>query len=989
MAIYLFSREHGFTLLIAEARRQHTRFTSSCTRRQRQTVVRVKQLHCFVRGRQRLRCLAARPSEQHIQVDKTVPKASSAGPQKQGGDAYIARGPALTQMVMGCGTFAHLLSVLRANHPALNAINVTAAVGRYASLKQHTGTDKRLVPEVREFLKRLVRHYAQQLDARAVANILHALATTHWRDPQLVDILLAVSYLNINQAGAQHLAITIWSLARLRCIPGQAWISRFHKSTQKELRRMNNQDLSNIIWSLASIKALPRRHTIEKLLSAIHPKLPSFNAQQISNTLHALAVMQYRPADSWMSGVLVASKAKLSEFKSEELCILVWSLGRLMIPLDEVWSANFMSEARTRLRNLDHQSLATLAIGISLCSLSPPAEWFADFCSCTFTALPQMNRQARVSILVALGRLALLPPSDWLSRYLHETQQGMHTLNGRELSNTLWALARLRVQPSADWMHSFQQCVLAARASLEARHCANIAWAASTLQLQPESGWLSALFAASAVSLPSAQLVDLSILAWAAARLQFRPPTAWLDACLSTATTQFPTAGPQSAANLLYGLACLQVRVSRDWLDGWCAAALREAEIMTPGEVAMSLWALWQMQVLATQGAARRVSAGAESRGTGSNPGYSPGSDLLAGIVTPAWVAQLLTAGGHAPEALTTRDLAVTMWGLGGIRCPPPAGWLAGALASSLRQMDQLGRLGLCAMASGMARVNASPPRKWLLALTAATVPLLHTFGERELGLMAWSLLHMRYVPGRAWLDACRDRLAQLARSDSLGRALCTLDALERLAARGRHRSRDGARQRHKPAAMHAMASSLLLRAAATGQDVASAAFGPDLIAEDGRGLAEGGWYRDQDHAEEPLMVAQHNSQGTCGKEFGNGARFGIGDTNSGVERGIGPRSGLGPSPRSRADTGIGTRIAVVDWESGSRLTGNSNGGASGSSGTGVAGSAGDSNNGVGSSCGDQHSNGKGHAKGSGVSNGCLAGEFVVVNVSLPQRLES
>jgi hypothetical protein len=192
----------------------------------------------------------------------------------------------------------------------------------------------------------------QQLDARAVAMISHALAKVGLQDQQLLSSIVQATALEgglLNQLDAQQLCNLIWSVAvcvdSVNGVSGPYMARDLAFSTSSSTARLGNGKPNTAPGASSSGNAQQQG-----------PAAPTSSSSSLS--LH-----QYELPKAWLSGVERAFGYKVGNASSAGLAMAVWGFCRLGLRPGP-WLRAFFEKSGSQLHNFSSQELAMVAYAL-------------------------------------------------------------------------------------------------------------------------------------------------------------------------------------------------------------------------------------------------------------------------------------------------------------------------------------------------------------------------------------------------------------------------------------------------------------------------------------------------------------------------------------------------------------------------------------------------------------------------------------------------
>ena len=209
-----------------------------------------------------------------------------------------------------------------------NGFHIGAFWSKFKALARGrlSGLGDRLAPVCEQTARML-----PELDARAVANVVHAFAKAElvgagpWESvwaalPEAVRRRLDVY-------NPQELSNTAWAFAKT----GHASSELFNAISAEVVRRrlcdFNEQSLSNMVWAFASAD-----HASRELFNAISAevvcrRLGNFNPQDLSNTAWAFAAAGHASQELFNAISAEVVRRRLGDFSPQALSIMAWAFA--------------------------------------------------------------------------------------------------------------------------------------------------------------------------------------------------------------------------------------------------------------------------------------------------------------------------------------------------------------------------------------------------------------------------------------------------------------------------------------------------------------------------------------------------------------------------------------------------------------------------------------------------------------------------------------
>eukprot|EP00775_Hariotina_reticulata_P011779 gene11779-11924_t len=305
-------------------------------------------------------------------------------------------------------------------------------------------------------------------------------------------------------------------------------------------------------------------------------------------------------------------------------------------------------------------------------------------------------------------------------------------------------------------------------------------WAVSRLGLSElisrhSRRWFMMAFAA---QLAAAAPQEVSNVALAVGSMGWCSSSQWKQALLQAAAAKLDHFKPQELANLMYALPLLGAQPSQAWLSaflaGWQDSCLKCAEAvlgkMNSQGISTLTWALARLQIQPSK----------------------------------QFVSLLLQRSQQHMAAASVTDLAMLVWGLGGLRCVaayhslrllsrgrvadlvnllvgvvrmrvrPDAQWVRAAevefLAAALPVLPRCTTRDFSFVIWGLAMLDVQPPVQWLDAYLVALRRQLPEMCSSDLSTVIWALAKLNHRPGKAWMQRFLDRVAAVT-GDEGGRS--------------------------------------------------------------------------------------------------------------------------------------------------------------------------------------------------------------------------
>jgi hypothetical protein len=193
----------------------------------------------------------------------------------------------------------------------------------------------------------------QELDARAVAMISHALAKVGLQDQQLLSSVVQATGLEgglLNQLDAQQLCNLIWSVAV--CVDSMNGVAGSYMA-------------KDLTVSSSNSKARPgsRKPATAPGTSSSSGSLQQQAPAASTSSSSSLSLHQYELPKAWLSGVERAFGYKVGDASSAGLAMAVWGFCRLGLRPGP-WLRAFFDKSGSQLQNFSSQELAMVAYAL-------------------------------------------------------------------------------------------------------------------------------------------------------------------------------------------------------------------------------------------------------------------------------------------------------------------------------------------------------------------------------------------------------------------------------------------------------------------------------------------------------------------------------------------------------------------------------------------------------------------------------------------------
>ena len=149
--------------------------------------------------------------------------------------------------------------------------------------------------------------------------------------PVLVFNLLRSAYPQLQQFSPQHLANTVYALARLKIDPGATFFDAIVDVMETHLiagRITHPLDISMTIHSFAKLQYTPRPSFMHVLMERCLPILPRFESAQLAATVSAIAMMKVTPPSAFIQALGEQSK-EIDKADCQSLSTLLYGLACL------------------------------------------------------------------------------------------------------------------------------------------------------------------------------------------------------------------------------------------------------------------------------------------------------------------------------------------------------------------------------------------------------------------------------------------------------------------------------------------------------------------------------------------------------------------------------------------------------------------------------------------------------------------------------------
>lgn len=152
----------------------------------------------------------------------------------------------------------------------------------------------------------------------------------------------------------QGLHQLLWAMARLRWVPGSAFMDAFWRASGQSLRYMTPHGTSGLLWAAATLGTPPPDAWSHTCLERLREQLDagSTGSQDVVNALWAIARMRgtgaaptdspLAPGAAWLSSALCAARRTMPSASPQELALLLWACGRLEVRPDQAWMQDWL-----------------------------------------------------------------------------------------------------------------------------------------------------------------------------------------------------------------------------------------------------------------------------------------------------------------------------------------------------------------------------------------------------------------------------------------------------------------------------------------------------------------------------------------------------------------------------------------------------------------------------------------------------------------------
>ncbi|KAF6265486.1 hypothetical protein COO60DRAFT_958686 [Scenedesmus sp. NREL 46B-D3] len=491
------------------------------------------------------------------------------------------------QLHLLCTTQTRMMVQRLRHSTAQSLVPAVAALGRLATLKQHTGSAGSSSSS-----SGVMKPSQQQLEQLAV------------KTSELVGAL------SISQ-----LTVVLWGLAKAGIKPSssksssswlgpvlEAFLAQYHaahelqeKQQQEQVRQDHQQQQQQpLVDPRLQRPGLPGRQQQQRQrwpeLQQVQQQHSLQQQQQVvqqhslatdlSLALYALAVMGSQPDAAWLGRWQAAVLQQLPNANAQDLSQVLWAVSCLGIRPEGPWLQRVLAATQPLLDSAGSQSLSSMVWAVSRLAPQPPQPWLEAFLQAlqddkSLAASPQ----AFSTCLAALAKLNAPPDKAWLSSALEASVTQLPACTPWQLTNIAWACASLNARPSAAWTRGFLKAFarLADAGSLSAAQLASVLWSLAVLgrssealpasqQLQVLVGLQALAAAANGTGLRQLGPAGRSALAWALASLGVTPSKQWLGRYLSAAFEGGLASDQLRCANALFCIASVDFEYLVEWL---------------------------------------------------------------------------------------------------------------------------------------------------------------------------------------------------------------------------------------------------------------------------------------------------------------------------------------------------------------------------------------------------------------------------------------
>lgn len=429
--------------------------------------------------------------------------------------------------------------------------------------------------------------------------------------PDVINKLLQQAFPQLHGFRPQHLANTVWGLARLGFCPSPAWLQQFFAASSAKMDQMNASELSSLAWAVHRLRVVPEDTWTARLLQVSERMIPNMAPDHISQLALALGGLRARPSQLWVGLLLSCTKQRLGQFHTQGLANILLGLSRMagtssssgssregasasgagdsstststqcLVSSNQEWDSwwsSFLAAAEpSRLASLSACSLelCNMLHAVASMQLRPPAAWVHGLVDALGQA-PMMSslasdpRQAAMT-MVALDHLGVVPSEQWRHSLVAASMPALvHKYNARELAVLLKGIAKWGDVPPATWMARFwwRSFRLLRRGQVGPWELVTTLNALRSLSQEPNAPWLSAFLVAARYQLPLFSHDNYPALCWELAQQKVvQPDSEWCDAVLLGMYRVWDDVEPRQWPDLMWAMA--EFKVSHLLLSAW------------------------------------------------------------------------------------------------------------------------------------------------------------------------------------------------------------------------------------------------------------------------------------------------------------------------------------------------------------------------------------------------------------------------------------
>lgn len=261
---------------------------------------------------------------------------------------------------------------------------------------------------------------------------------------------------------AEALGHMAWSLGALQYVPQRLWLRAFAGTAASKARSFLAPQLTQLLSGLAALGYCPRPQLCLLLTNQLRKQLHTLHPRQLAAVLHALGSYggRWKPGRRFMFDFVTQSRGKMVHWTAEEAANVLWSFAKLGYPPEDQYTSALLSHIGARLQSCGPDALcqALWAAG-KLRHPRPPEEWLRAWVAAAEPHAAQLSPQALAAAASGLAAAGAAPGARFLTALTRRASGVLGAFSCAELTELIGALADLRWRPSDAWLQVFARQV--------------------------------------------------------------------------------------------------------------------------------------------------------------------------------------------------------------------------------------------------------------------------------------------------------------------------------------------------------------------------------------------------------------------------------------------------------------------------------------------------------------------------------------------------